>query len=258
MYLQKLHAFTRQSLRGHYAAASRAALLCPGLRLGMRAIPVLLAGVCISAGGLAPLALFRQPGWCLLTLFWGMTGFAVLLPVRCGVWSWFCDRLGLGHRVHFFFRDAGAYLRAFCFFGTAALLRWLALLPAASAAVFAAYAFRHGAMQEEGGLWLFAAVQGMAAAVWCLWAWLRFCLSMTALPVLYLAAPEEGIFSAIRRSQKMLRGHYCRLAGVLLRYLPAMLPVVTIPFVLPYLYADVILFLHLRMLEHASEVPGKV
>ena len=48
----------------------------------------------------------------------------------------------------------------------------------------------------------------------------------------------------------MLRGHRWELLTVGMRYLPAMVTVLPMGVLLPYLHADVTLFLQIRMREH--------
>ncbi len=255
MYFRELHTFARTSLKGYYRPALGAALLPSLLRAVMRLFPAALAGLLTVSGRMSPKALFFGENglWVLFALLWSLVSFTVLLPVTCGAWSWFSCRLGLESRRRRFFTSVRAYGRGLYFFGMAALLKWIALLPAAAAGVFAAMAFQASAGQTEGGLWLFAGVQGLAAAFWAAIGYVRFAVSLTALPVLYLEDPGAPVLASVRTARRMLAGHYGTLARIILHRIPAMLPVVTVPFVLPYLCTEVTLFLQLRLREYRAK-----
>lgn len=253
-FFRELHHFSRKSIKGHYAQACGTSFLLLGIWLILKLIPVLLAGVLLLNGSLTPGGLFFGRGrlWVLFMALWSMVSFCILAPVKCGARSWFSHLVELEQpgQERKFFRSARAYGRGLYFFGVVAVLRWLAALPFAAACLLTAEAFRQSAGLTEGGLWLFAAVQGIAAAFWAGRFYVRFCVSLAAVPYLFLENPKRSVLQAVRDSGNMLSGKYSQLAALVLPYVPAAVPVVTVPFLLPCLMTDVTLYLQLRIREY--------
>ncbi|MDE5564927.1 MAG: hypothetical protein K2I93_07205 [Oscillospiraceae bacterium] len=254
MFYRELHHFSRRALKGHYARAWSAAMLETLTRLGTALVPAVLSAVLIARGALTPSGLFfgTQWLWVLFTVLWSVFSFCVHIPVLCGTCSWFTHlvELEMPGQERCFFRTARAYCRGVYFFGTVSLLRWLAALPLAAACVLTGIAVRQSAGLTEGGLWLFAAVQGLTVIFWTGWLYIRFCVSLAAVPYLFLMNPKVGVLLAVRASRRMLFHRHRQLAALAVTYLPACLPVVTIPFLLPCLMTDMTLYLQLRIREY--------
>ena len=140
------------------------------------------------------------------------------------------------------------------FFGMVSLLRWLLLTPCATLGILAYFALQKSMAMTESGILLFCAVQAITFLIWTVVFCIRFTVGLLAVPFLYLENPEISVFHAVRQSEKMLAGHHGTLFLLLLEYLPLMLPIVTIPFVLPKVVTEVTLFLQIRMKEYAQEV----
>ncbi len=254
MFYRELHHFSRRALKGRYTRAWSAAMLETLTRLGTALVPAVLSAVLIARGALTPAGLFfgTQRLWVLFTILWSLFAFCVRIPVLCGTCSWFTHlvELELPGQERRFFRTVKAYCRGIYFFGTVSLLRWLAAMPLMAACVLTVLAVRQSAGLTEGGLWLFAAVQGLAAVFWTGWLYIRFCVGLAAVPYLFLMNPEVGVLPAVRASCRMLSHRHRQLAVLTVPYLPACLPVVTIPFLLPCLMTDITLYLQLRIREY--------
>jgi hypothetical protein len=222
-------------------AAGRAAMLCPAMRLIHRLFPAFLAAFLIARGSMTPLELLlgRQPLWALFAVFWDIAGFCILVPVRCGVYSYFTSILGFPAAERVYFRSIRAYLRGICYFGCIALFRFMLLLPFAVASMGIYYALRCSAAAADGGLFLFIAVQCAAAALWSGIYYLHFCVGTAAVPLLFLQNPERSALAAVRMSCRMLKGSHWYL--LLLTAEGILLP--------PYLMTSCILFLQIRIQE---------
>ena len=249
-YFRELHRFSRKALRGHYGTAWAAVMLELLLRLGSWLAPAIFAAVCIRRGTLSPAALFTDWRWALAASLWWLLSFCIRVPVECSVRSWFTSitELSLPGQARCFFPTARRYFHALYFFGTTELVRSFAMLPLLLAGTGTLLLLRQSTGIPEGGLWLFAAVQGLAAVFWAGWYELRFSVSLSAVPYLYLNDPHRGVFRSIRDSRRMLSGHHHRLAAAVLPYVPA-IPL-TGPFLLPCLMTDLTLFLQLRIREY--------
>lgn len=256
MTIREIQCFSRQAVKGHYAAVLTASLLCPALRLLLKLVPCFLAAVLVACGVMTQreLLLGGVPQWAVLTYLWELLSFCILTPVQCGVCSWMSDFLGLGSKEEdVFFRSAGAYCRGMAFFAGAALCRMLALLPFVLFAAGAVVSIRYGLAAADSGWHLFFCAQCICAAVWTGLRYLRFCVGMAAVPFLYLADPGMSPFRAVRQSQKLMRGRRRMLAALWMRWLPMALPVVTIPFVLPYPMMNTTLLIQIRIREWIQE-----
>ena len=254
-YIHQLHHFAGKSLRGHYAAAWGASMLCLGIRLIIRLIPMLFAGILILNDSVTPGGLFGNGLWLLFMLLWESVGFCILLPVKCGTRSWFTHLTELEQpgQERTFFRNTRSFGRGICFFGTVGLMRWIAALPFAAGCMVAVYSLRQSIIADDGGLWLFAAVQGLAGAFWGLWGYLRFGIRTMAVPYLFLNDPSRSAWSAVQISGHILTGRYRQLALLLLPYCMASLPVVTIPFLLPRQMTELTMFFQLCIRETAEQ-----
>ncbi len=256
MVNRELHAFTRRTIRGHYVSMLGAALLWAGSETGFRLVPCLLAWLLMNSGHMSSETLFLRgtPLWLAFTLLWMLLRFCVMTPVRCAGASYITVRLGLAddNAAKVFFPDTLSYIRGLYFFACMSVCRFLTLLPCMAGFSGAHLCFSAGAAEADSGVLLFAAAQclclGIAGAVhYC-----KYCIETAAVPFLYLAEPQISPFTAISRSRHMLDGHRAELLVLVLGYVPLALPVVTIPFLLPYMMTNYVLFLQIRMREWAQ------
>ncbi|MEE5992573.1 MAG: hypothetical protein V3G42_04965 [Oscillospiraceae bacterium] len=255
MFFRELHEFSRHSLKGHYLGAFRTAVLCPIVETVTGIVPLILGAILIARKSMTPKALLmgNHTMWVIFGILWGILSFSALLPIRCGVWSWFTALLGMEKQKRKYFATTGEFFHAMYFFGMIALLRWLILTPCAVAGILAYFALQRSIAVTESGILLFIAIQAMMLLFWTMVFWVRFTIGLLAVPFLYLENPEISVFRAVRKSEKMLAGHHKKLFALLLGYLPLALPIVTIPFILPKIMTEVILFLQIRMKEYAQE-----
>lgn len=90
-----------------------------------------------------------------------------------------------------------------------------------------------------------AAVMTISSAV--LWIWAK--LAMLTIPFLMVYFPDRSIPRLVRDSLIFMKGRRMTLIRLFLRKLPAMLPVVTIPLVLPGLYTSAALCINIFIKE---------
>ncbi len=257
MNFHELHACTGRILKGSRRQILRASLLYPAARLFFRIVPSAAAAFLLIGGHLTARELFfgGVPEWFLFSLLWSMLGFCVLLPIRCGTWSWFTSRSGLertkGKRV--FFRRAADYWQGAWYFFRAELLRTAAALPAALGLLGADMAFRAGIGRADAGFELFLTAQCLCLAAAGGVFYAAFCIGTAALPFLFTEHPDGSPFTDMQRSAAILRGHRFQLIRLFLGYLPAAIPVVTIPFLLPHMMMDYTLFIQICIREQEQE-----
>ncbi len=251
MDYRSLHHFSRQSLKGHYFRALRAAWTLPFLRLLYRLLPVGFGWLLLIRGDLTDL---WDGGWLWIAylMLWGLFWEGLMLPVRCAVWKHFGAWLGLT-RMQTCFRTAQEYARAAWILGLAGLLHLLAALPVTAAGFMALWLLRESTFLAHAGWHLFGAVQAITVLFWSVLFALRMRVSLSAVPLLCTECPQDGAFSVIRRSMRLLDGHHFDYWSIVLCYLPAMVLILPMPFLLPRLYADLTLFLQLRIREMSDQ-----
>lgn len=249
MKIQALHACTVHTIRGHYWRTFRAVLLCPAVWLILRILPLILAAVLIrSESATAKMFLTDAPPlWMIFSVLWMFFRFGIFLPLRCASDGWMLSRFGLfpdsGDAVCF--RSVHAYFRAFWFFLCIGIIRMLKLLPCLAGFTGAVLAFQYSINRPDGILPLFLAVQCLCFGIFAGISYLRFCLGMGTVRLLFLRNSKMSPITAIRRSACVLQGkrlsvlilRMCRISAFLL------LPL------LPYIIMHEILFLELSIRE---------
>ena len=251
MNLRELYACTRRTLKGQYARILGISLVYPLAWAFFRVIPCVLAGVLVFQEKLSARTLVAGgvPLWLLFSVLWAILRFGVLLPLRCGT----CGRLtaltGLERSRPVNLRSLSGYLRAAWYFACVELLRLPALLPFVLGIAGAGFFLQRSVGLAEGGAMLFLAAKCFCLALAGLLQYLRFSIEIAAVPFFWLEHPRLSPFAAVRHAREMLRSVYPSLLLHLLCCIPAVLPLVTIPFVLPYFTVSGTLFLQVRMRE---------
>lgn len=247
MDYRSLHHFSRKSLKGRYGRALRAAWLLLLLRLLYRLLPAGLAGLLLLRGDLNDI---WDGGWLWagFLLLWMLFWEGLILPVRCAVWKRFGAWLRLTS-MRTCFRSTPEYVRAARIVGLAGLLHLLSILPVTAAGLAALWLLRESTFLAHAGWYLFGAVQAITLLFWTALLAVHLRVSLSAVPLLCTEFPHESAFSIIRRSFRLMEGHHMDYWSIVLCYLPAMLTILPILFLLPRLYADMTLFLQLRIRE---------
>lgn len=250
MNFRELRACTKRTIRGRYRRVLRESLRYPAAWLFFRLVPDVLAGLLIAKGCFTPKELLFGgiPLWTAYSVLWEVLRFIILLPLQCRTCGWFTDLTELGEE-RTFFTGTDALLRAAWYFLRVELCRLAAVLPLALGLLGAEYAFHEAEDAADGGFALFLTAQCLCLAAVGAVRYVRFCIGLAAVPYLFAADPNGSPFADIQRSCRVLRGHHAELLRLVLGYLPAALPVVTIPFLLPYLVTDYTLFIQICIRE---------
>ncbi len=250
MNLRELYACTRRTMKGQYARIFGISLVYPLAWVFFKVMPCILAAVLISMDKLPARALVAGgvPVWLLFSALWAVLRFGVLLPLRCAT----CGRLtaltGLERRK-VSLKKLPCYFRAVWYFACVELLRLSVLLPVVLGLAGAGFFLHRSVGLAEGGIQLFLAAQCLCLAFAGLLYYLRFLLETAAVPFFWLEHPDISPIRAVRQSRAMLHGVRFHLLLHLLCCIPAVLPLVTIPFVMPHFMVSGTLFLQVRMRE---------
>lgn len=126
------------------------------------------------------------------------------------------------------------------------LLRTL-LLQAVTLCLFGAYQLgKTAAHRTEGAPYLFWAVQLLVLGVLCLLGWVYVCLGLWCVPFVCFARPELSPWKVPVAAMQIMHGGRRELLALLGWYALQMLPLVTIPWVLPKAVLSVTVFCNLR------------
>lgn len=106
----------------------------------------------------------------------------------------------------------------------------------------AAYILLYGNTGLNGDLAIFVIFQLVMLGILLIIFYLNSLISMVLAPFLFISHPDRNPFGVVRESAKLMKGNKLRFAGLILGYIPIMLPVVTIPFVMPSLIMSAAVF----------------
>ena len=243
MKIRELREFTRESLKYHQKTAWFMAFSCPAVWLIMKLIPDSMAAALIMQKKALPAEIFfsRNIFWTTFLIFWNLLEFCILIPMLCSVGNWFSEQLGFSRRRYRKFR-----IKSLWFFGKIQFIRFVVLMPFVLACVLSSQTFQKCAFAEDAGIWLFLTVQCIAAAFWTGIYYLRFCINLLAVPVLFLENPEIPALKAVKLSGKILDGQFRKIFLILCA-----------GGTLPRTLTMLILYLQIRIREYFQEYPQK-
>ncbi len=122
------------------------------------------------------------------------------------------------------------------------------LLQSVPLCLFGAYRLSYaGAHQTEAALWLFGGGQLVVLAVLCLLGYVYVSLGLCCMPFVYFSDPSCSFWLAPKRAMDAMYGGRKELLLMLVWYGVMMLPVVTIPWVLPRACTAVSTFFCIRV-----------
>lgn len=243
MQIRQNQQFCAQMLHAH----RRLGLVCWGwLLLGslLWLLELLAAALVLRIRNTLPVSLLTEQAllWRLVQLFW-------LVPAWL-VWNWCSWSLWrrctavvsmLPHR-----RPAGRKKQLWLALQNT-LLRTL-LLQTVTLCLFGAYQLgKAGAAHTESAPYLFAAVQLLVLGTLCLLGWCYVCLGLWCVPFVCFARPELPAWKVPLAAMRAMHGGRKELLALLGWYGLQMLPVVTIPWVLPQAVLSVTVFCNLRV-----------
>ena len=243
MQIRQNQQFCAQMLHAH----RRLGLACWGwLLLGslLWLLELLAAALVLRIRNTLPVSLLTEQAllWRLVQLFW-------LVPAWL-VWNWCSWSLWrrctavvsmLPHR-----RPAGRKKQLWLALQNT-LLRTL-LLQTVTLCLFGAYQLgKAGAAHTESAPYLFAAVQLLVLGTLCLLGWCYVCLGLWCVPFVCFARPELPAWKVPLAAMRAMHGGRKELLALLGWYGLQMLPVVTIPWVLPQAVLSVTVFCNLRV-----------
>lgn len=136
-----------------------------------------------------------------------------------------------------------------------ALLRIL-LFQSVPISLFAAYQLaKIGSARTESSPWLFGAIQLVFLAVLLFLFWIYVCMGLWCAPFLWLAFPETPLWRIPWQAMHVMRGRRLELIAMLAWYGLQMLPLVTIPWVLPQAVTAAVSYFHIQIRQAVPDRP---
>lgn len=135
------------------------------------------------------------------------------------------------------------------------------LLQSVMVCFFGAYRMWETAAQHrESAPWLFGAVQLAVLGMVCFCVWSYVSLGLCCVPFVWFSKPELPLWRIPLCAMAVMRGGRRELLGILAWYTVQMLPIVTIPWVLPRAGVAVTVFFNIRvrMAEEKYSTPHSV
>lgn len=237
MKIRKLIRYSDNLLKGRMTKAALVSLLPVSAELIFRLAEAAAYSLLLYFGDVSPLGLFT-----------GESLLQQLAAVICTVWRWLtsapliyasayrfsgfcCD--GFDRNISELLLDRRIYRRSLAALLWTKLAGFLMLVPVF---LFGAAAYWL-ASQGEGSISVLMTVHAAVMTVISAFLWLRAKLAMLAVPFIMVHFTEKSAFEAVRYSLRLMRGRRGALLRLLAVYLPPMLTIIAVPFLLPRLFS---------------------
>ncbi len=161
--------------------------------------------------------------------------FVVLTPLITGGLWWFYQTACGNDNMNILKLYTGfkLNLRAGLLYAVIWVLGLISLIPTGVCWAAAYYIFNAAYEFANQAAALFAALQLFMLGLFLLGLYLKCITSLILSPFVFIRHPDMNIFKIINVSRKIIYGSKLECLKLILTYLPAMLPIVTIPFILP-------------------------
>lgn len=171
----------------------------------------------------------------ILKVLSAMLSLAVLTPILTGGLWWFYQTACGNDNMNILKLYTGfkLNLRALLLYAVMWVLSMLSLLPTGICWSAASYLFNTVSQYTNQAVVLFIVLQIFMLGVFLIGLYIKCILSMIFAPFVFINHPDMNIFKIIHKSRKIIYGSKLECLKLILTYIPAMLPIITIPFILP-------------------------
>lgn len=189
----------------------------------------------IQNGNAGKLFFSTDAGEAAMKIISAAISFAILTPLITGGLWWFYQTACGNDNMNILKLYTGfkLNLRAGFLYAVIWIMGLISLIPTGVCWAAAYYIFNTAYEYTNQAAALFAALQLFMLGLFLLGLYLRCITSMILSPFIFIRHPDMNIFKIINSSRKIIYGSKLECLKLILTYLPAMLPVVTIPFILP-------------------------
>lgn len=255
MKLRELTAYSDKLLKGKRMRALLVCLMLWGTELFFRLAEAAVYSVILYFSGMKPAGLFTGESALQQTIALICTVLRCLTtaPLIYAAAYWFTELCGESRkrrktsltRVILNRKIYGRSLAALVFSKAAG---FIFLIPAA---LFGktAYALISAGIDGSAEIHLFMSVHAAVLTILSLGLWLGAKLALLSVPFLMIRFPERNVLRLLRDSFSFMKGRRGTLLKIFARYIPPMALIITIPFLLPKLFAAVALFISISLRE---------
>lgn len=164
----------------------------------------------------------------------GVICFSAATPLMTGGFWWFYQTACEKDNRNLLKLYSGVRLncRAFLLYALMWIKSFLSIFPTA-ACWTGSYFLIYGKTSLDSAVSLFAAFQLFMIGTAFLMFYFSTAASMALAPFIFISLPARNPFSVIISSSKLMKGKKLQFIKLMSSYIPAMLPVITIPFVMP-------------------------
>ncbi|MGN0622083.1 MAG: DUF975 family protein [Porcipelethomonas sp.] len=228
---------SKEILKGRYAEGFVVSFALIIVFLIFKAADLMLASAMVYLGG-SSLSDLVAGGGVMGAVFSAVRHvlcFVFMVPLLTGVFWWYWQTAGGEDNGNILKIYSGLRLnvRAAAVYAVMWITGFLSLIPCGLCWLGAWLSFSCACRSTEQEIMLFVCIQLIAAGFFLLGLIIRNAASVSAAPFLFIMHPDMGAFKAVRMSARLMKGRKGDFVKLMLSYLPAMLPVVTVPFVLP-------------------------
>lgn len=255
MKLKQITAFSDRLIKGRRSAALLVCLMPLGTELFFRLGEAALYSTMLYFSGMAPARLFsgdsliQQLAAAVCTLM----RYLAAAPMIYGAAYWYlkiCSDESRKRRIHLsrIILNSRNYRRSLSALLLSKSTGFLFLIPSA---FFGASAVRliSDSLNNTRGLQLLMAVHASVTAFIALGIWIWAKTALLTLPFLLVRFPERSVFRLLLDSFCFMKGRRSTALKIFVCYIPPMLLIVTIPFLLPKLFAAFSLFISISLRE---------
>lgn len=177
--------------------------------------------------------------------------FIIMSPlITGGLWWFYQTAAGEDNRsILKLYTGFRLNMRAARLYGLMWIISMLSLLPSGICWMLAYRLFCAISDFNSQGIVLFAVLQLFMAGIVLLSLYIKSMLTMILSPFIFIKHPDMSAFKVLKISGKKMYGAKLELLKMIIAYIPAMLPAVTIPFVLPKAVMAVSVFAGERLRE---------
>lgn len=247
----------KRILKGRYAEGFFVVMVCVTVYLIFKISDLVKISVMLYNNNINTAALFRTADILDLSVKYllGIVVFAVMTPLLTGGLWWFYQLASGGDNKNILKLYTGFRLniRAAGLYALIWFITMMSLLPAGICWAAAWYLFGIVPEFHNQTVMLFICLQLFMAGVFLLGLYLKAVCTVILAPFIFLKNPDVNVFKILNTSRKKIYGSKLECLKLILTYIPAMLPIVTIPFILPKAVMSVSVFACDRIGDEAWE-----
>lgn len=247
----------KEILKGRYAEGFFVIMVCFVVYLIFKISDIVRIAVMLYNSNINTAGLFQTSDILslLIKYLFGIALFAVMTPLITGGLWWFYQTASGSDNKNILKLYTGFRLniRAAILYALIWMITLLSLLPTGICWAFAVYLFEIADTFYNQTVVLFICLQLFMAGVFLLGLYLKAVCTLLLSPFIFLKNPDMNVFRILNVSRKKIYGYKLSALKLILTYIPVMLPIVTIPFVLPKAVMSVSVFACDRIGEEVWE-----